>query len=180
MVVVREKGRTVELISTFSPFLPPAATLLQIHLYHPDLLNSSYLFHRSLFRRRNPTISKTSPLEAQILTKMDAPSPLPISSSPIVEPSSLHLASLEPISQTAQISPRPLPSLPTDLKREILSFCDPSTLAKASLVSLAFLEMSSPFLYRDVTIDGWRDVIKLICSRDVSYKSEKHLPLSSC
>lgn len=60
---------------------------------------------------------------------------------------------------------KPLPTLPIELKREILGFCDPSTLAKTSLVSLALLELSSPLLYRDVTIVGLKALEKLLCDR---------------
>ena len=46
------------------------------------------------------------------------------------------------------------PPIPLDVVRHILSFCHVPTLAVTSRASLAFLELSSPFLYRDITIEG--------------------------
>ncbi|KAL7417224.1 hypothetical protein BDY24DRAFT_377137 [Mrakia frigida] len=63
---------------------------------------------------------------------------------------------------------RPLPPLPLELKHHILRFCDPSTLANTSRVSLAFLHLSSPILYQDIEIVGLKNVEKLFCSRDPS------------
>jgi len=61
----------------------------------------------------------------------------------------------------------PLPSLPIEIKKEILKFCDPPTLAKTSSLSLAFLQLSSPLLYRHVTIKGPRQ-LKMMLSLVVS------------
>jgi len=73
------------------------------------------------------------------------------------------------IISTLQMKPRhtirpssPLPFLPPEMKQHILRFCDPSTLAKASRVSLAFLELSSPILYQDIELIG------LVSSRNSS------------
>ena len=44
-------------------------------------------------------------------------------------------------------------------------FCDPSTLAKISRVSLAFLELSSPILYQDNEIVGHRKIEQLFSKR---------------
>ncbi|KAL7413380.1 hypothetical protein BDY24DRAFT_67034 [Mrakia frigida] len=54
-----------------------------------------------------------------------------------------------------------LPSLPIEMKRAILSFCDAPTLAQACLVSLSFLELATPFLYRDVVLHGLKHFEKL-------------------
>ena len=63
---------------------------------------------------------------------------------------------------------KPLPSLPTELKKNILRFCTPATLAKTSGLSLAFLQLSSPPLYDEIDIVGFKIMKKLFCSR-VSY-----------
>jgi hypothetical protein len=70
------------------------------------------------------------------------------------------------LSLSTPSSSRPLPLLPLELKRSILSFCSPATLAVTSQVSLAFLEMSSPFLYTDVVVFWER--LPLLFSRRVS------------
>ena len=44
--------------------------------------------------------------------------------------------------------------LPTETYQHILSFCDGDTLGRASLVSLAFLELASPHLYGHIIITG--------------------------
>ncbi|KAL7415565.1 hypothetical protein BDY24DRAFT_381534 [Mrakia frigida] len=67
-------------------------------------------------------------------------------------------------SKKASIS-RPLPYLPPEVKGHILKFCAPATLFSTSLVSLAFLELSSPFLYKDVVIRGSSDLFRLLCVR---------------
>lgn len=46
---------------------------------------------------------------------------------------------------------KPFPPLPLELKGEILSLADADTLARACGVSLAFLQMAAPLLYRDIT-----------------------------
>ncbi|KAL7417180.1 hypothetical protein BDY24DRAFT_438281 [Mrakia frigida] len=66
------------------------------------------------------------------------------------------------------VSSRHLPYIPLELKHHILRFCDPSTLANASRVSLAFLQLSSPILYEDIEIVGLKNVEKFFCSRDPS------------
>jgi hypothetical protein len=55
-----------------------------------------------------------------------------------------------------------LPSLPTETHEHILSFCDQQTLGRACLVSLAFLELASPHLHRDITIHGFLHLDKLL------------------
>ena len=60
---------------------------------------------------------------------------------------------------------RPLPDLPSEIHQEILRFCDPSTLGRASQVSLAFLEFSSPLLYYDVEITSFTELGLLFASR---------------
>jgi hypothetical protein len=59
----------------------------------------------------------------------------------------------------------PLPFLPLEVKHHILRFCDPSTLAVTSRVSLAFLELSIPILHDDIHIDGFEQAEQLLCSR---------------
>ena len=61
--------------------------------------------------------------------------------------------------------PRPLPHLPLEVKGHILRFCDPSTLAVTSRVSLAFLELSIPILHDDIHVRGLETTEKLLCSR---------------
>ncbi|KAL7415715.1 hypothetical protein BDY24DRAFT_267761 [Mrakia frigida] len=51
-------------------------------------------------------------------------------------------------------SSSPLPFLPTEVKKEILKFCDQPTLAKTSGLSLEFLQLSSPLLYRHIVFKG--------------------------
>ncbi|KAL7415667.1 hypothetical protein BDY24DRAFT_381836, partial [Mrakia frigida] len=51
-------------------------------------------------------------------------------------------------------SASPFPFLPIEVKKEILKFCDQPTLAKTSTLSLAFLQLSSPLLYRHITFEG--------------------------
>ena len=53
---------------------------------------------------------------------------------------------------------RPLPS---DVKRRILSFCDVGTLCASSRVSLAFLELVGPILYKDIIIKGNKQIVKM-------------------
>ena len=55
---------------------------------------------------------------------------------------------------------------PIEIHNEILKFCDPSTLAKVGRVSLAFLELSSPLLYRDVELVGMDKMAELFCDRE--------------
>ena len=76
------------------------------------------------------------------------------------------------IISTLQMKPRhairpssPLPFLPPEMKQHILRFCDPSTLAKASRVSLAFLELSSPILYQEIELIGLGKLEKLFCPK---------------
>ena len=44
------------------------------------------------------------------------------------------------------------PPLPVELKREILLYCDPPTLAGCCLVCHDFLDLCGPLLYKDVYI----------------------------
>ncbi|KAL7415806.1 hypothetical protein BDY24DRAFT_439660 [Mrakia frigida] len=64
-----------------------------------------------------------------------------------------------------------LPILPIELKKEILKFCDQPTLAKTSGLSLAFLQLSSPLLYRHITFEGSEGLVKF-----VSLVAEKRHP----
>ena len=59
------------------------------------------------------------------------------------------------------INYRCLPHLPAETYSHILSFCEPDVLADASRVSLAFLELAGPILYRHVTITGLNQLDKL-------------------
>ncbi|KAL7410144.1 hypothetical protein BDY24DRAFT_418262 [Mrakia frigida] len=61
---------------------------------------------------------------------------------------------------------KPRPSLPLELQHEILRQCDPSTLAQTSRVSLAFLDLSSPLLYRDIAIVGLEGLQRLLVPRN--------------
>ena len=63
-----------------------------------------------------------------------------------------------------------LKEFPIEIYNEILKFCDPSTLAALARVSLAFLELSSPLLYRNVELVGTRNMAKLFCGREVSFE----------
>lgn len=65
------------------------------------------------------------------------------------------------ITMETRRSPSPPPSFPNETKREILSFCDTPSLANASLVSLAFLELVSPFLYQHIAIQGLEQLSRL-------------------
>ena len=60
---------------------------------------------------------------------------------------------------------RPFPPLALELKAEILSHCDASTLAKMSSASLAFLELASPLLYRHITFVGPHGLDKFLKHR---------------
>ncbi|KAL7416895.1 hypothetical protein BDY24DRAFT_412380 [Mrakia frigida] len=69
-------------------------------------------------------------------------------------------------SLTPTFSFEPLPFyVPIEIKLHILRFCDLSTLVKVARVSLAFLELSSPLLYRDVRIQGVYRLQRLFCKR---------------
>ena len=63
------------------------------------------------------------------------------------------------------LSSQPVPSIPTELRRSILSFCDPSTLAKVSRASVAFAELATPFLYRNVVLKGPEALESFFCKR---------------
>ena len=56
----------------------------------------------------------------------------------------------------------PLPFLPTEVKKQILKFCDQPTLAKTSGLSLAFLQLSSPLLYRHIVFEGPEGLTKFL------------------
>jgi hypothetical protein len=49
---------------------------------------------------------------------------------------------------------RPFPPLPLEIKGEILAHADTDSLAKACSVSLAFLQLAAPLLYRHITFEG--------------------------
>ena len=51
--------------------------------------------------------------------------------------------------------------LPSEIHAYVLSFCDDPTLASSSRVSLAFLELTGPLLYRDITVRG-KDQLDLL------------------
>jgi hypothetical protein len=58
-----------------------------------------------------------------------------------------------------------LPELPVEIHGDILRFCDPSTLASTSRVSLAFLELSGSFLYQDIVARGTEQLYLLVRSK---------------
>ena len=60
---------------------------------------------------------------------------------------------------------QPFPAIPLEIKGAILSFCDAATLANASSVSLAFLQLASPLLYDDINIELGEQTEKLFCAR---------------
>lgn len=60
---------------------------------------------------------------------------------------------------------RTLPSLPTELKKEIPRLCDCSTLARTSRVSLAFLQLSAPLLYSHVDLQGAEQFQRMLVER---------------
>ncbi|KAL7415671.1 hypothetical protein BDY24DRAFT_381853, partial [Mrakia frigida] len=73
-----------------------------------------------------------------------------------------------------------LPFLPTEVKKEILKFCDQPTLAKTSTLSLAFLQLSSPLLYRHITFEGPEGLTKfltLVVSRCLLFSSSRSLEM---
>lgn len=67
---------------------------------------------------------------------------------------------IEALSSLSLVSPF-LKQFPIEIYNEVLKHCDPSTLARASRVSLAFLELSSPLLYRDVKLVGFEQMVEL-------------------
>ncbi|KAL7414552.1 hypothetical protein BDY24DRAFT_385613 [Mrakia frigida] len=58
----------------------------------------------------------------------------------------------------------PFKQFPLEIYGRILKFCDVPTLASTSLFSLPF-DLSSSFLYRDVTIEGEERLCQFFCSR---------------
>jgi hypothetical protein len=66
--------------------------------------------------------------------------------------------------------PHSLPILPLEVKGHILGFCDVPTLAVTSRVSLAFLELSGPLLYRDVVIRGCDQLDLLVRTHVSTYR----------
>ncbi|KAL7415621.1 hypothetical protein BDY24DRAFT_413206 [Mrakia frigida] len=62
---------------------------------------------------------------------------------------------------SSDLSPR-LPFLPIEVKKEILKFCDQPTLAKTSGLSLTFLQLSSPLLYRHIVFEGPEGLTKFL------------------
>ena len=71
-------------------------------------------------------------------------------------------------------SSRP-PSLPTETHAHILSYCDAQTLARASRVSLAFLQLAGPHLYEHITIRGFKQLERMfyreVCRLPASWRS---------
>ncbi|KAL7416912.1 hypothetical protein BDY24DRAFT_378682 [Mrakia frigida] len=74
---------------------------------------------------------------------------------------------IEALSSLSLVSPF-LKQFPIEIYHEGLKHCDPSTLARASRVSLAFLELSSPLLYRDVKLVVFEQMAELFCDRESS------------
>jgi hypothetical protein len=72
-------------------------------------------------------------------------------------PAHSHKMSTEPL--------QPSTPLPLEIKGEILSFADTDTLARACSVSLAFLELAAPLLYRDITFVGPMGLTKFLTLR---------------
>ena len=85
-------------------------------------------------------------------------------------PPPIQLANMHPSALPLVITPF-LRRFPTEIYNEILKFCDPSSLAKVARVPLAFLELSSPLLYRDVKLFGLEKMAKLFCGREVRHES---------
>ena len=77
---------------------------------------------------------------------------------------------------TNAIDLQPLPSLPIELKGEILTHCDADTLAKASSASLAFLQLASPLLYEHITFVGPEGLMKFLTLRvsQSSFSNKRH------
>ena len=65
-------------------------------------------------------------------------------------------------------SRRPLPQLPLETQAAILRFCDVSTLAVSSRVSLAWLELAGPVLYEHITITGGKKQLDMMIRSTVS------------
>ena len=61
---------------------------------------------------------------------------------------------------------RRLPHLPLETQAAILRFCDVSTLAVSSRVSLAWLELAGPILYEHITIRS-KDQLEMMIRSDV-------------
>ena len=71
---------------------------------------------------------------------------------------------------------RPSPALHWEIIDNVLSYCDPCTLGRASLVSFATLERAGPLLYRHITITGFDqlgrmfyDQVSTSLTRSISY-----------
>ena len=72
--------------------------------------------------------------------------------------------------------------IPPELLDKILSFCRPSTLAVASRVSSACLELASPWLYTDIVVRDLESIVKLFrlsVSADRSF-GLNHEPAGRC
>lgn len=65
---------------------------------------------------------------------------------------------------SAMASPRPLPSLPAEVKAAVFSHADQPTLAAACRSSLALLELAGPLLYHSPEIKSLEALDLLFCS----------------
>ena len=72
---------------------------------------------------------------------------------PSLSPIHNNLETSKPQKMFSLTSPS-LPFIPTEVKKEILKFCNQSTLARTPSLSLAFLELSSPLLYRHIVFES--------------------------
>jgi len=77
-----------------------------------------------------------------------------------------------PLDSTHPANPIPahLLRLPLEVHHEILKFCNLSTLSQTSRVSLAFLQLSGPLLYRDIFVRGVKSLEKIKRSK-VNYRT---------
>jgi hypothetical protein len=72
----------------------------------------------------------------------------------------------------------PFPPLPLELKADIFAHADADTLAKACGVSLAFLEIAAPLLYRDITFVGPEGLEKFLTLKVSSLLSPAYSAVS--
>ena len=73
----------------------------------------------------------------------------------------------------------PFFDLPFELQNCILRFCGRADFAKVGRISRAFLELSSSYLYQDVHIEGFAQLMLLFCRRVSSRSSPEIYCLSS-
>jgi len=154
-----------ELNSRPSSSSSQASTFRQTRLYDPRFLVASNHHDWTYLHHRISLVPKSTSFYGSVLLAMDAPPPSLLPSSLPIGSPFLDLSSLKISSDASQPCLQPFPFLANELKKEILRFCDPSTLAKTSLVSLAFLELSTPFLYYEVETRGCKQLSLLFKPR---------------